>query len=129
MSHNFEQLFAFLEQLPAIDLPAGGKSIGSGIFENGNWWVKFSLKTDHPLAWRHVQELGHVLNYLAIDERLPSVFMPVSPPPYVNGGVEYLSWVVESTDPSFSPDQCVEWLRGRLPDPIDDPAQWDMDNA
>lgn len=108
MSQNFERLFAFLEQLPAIDLPAGRKSIGQGVFENGNWWVKFSFKTEHPLAWRHVQEFGHVLNYLALDERLPSVFMPVSPPPYMNGGVEFLSWVIESTDASFSPDKCVE---------------------
>lgn len=127
MSHNFDQLFTFLEQLPAIDLPAGRVSLGHGDFENGNWWVKFSLKTDHPLAWRHVQELGHVLNYLSIDERLPSVFMPVSPPPYLNGGVEFLSWVIESTDPSFTPDKCVEWLEGRLPQPVTDPAQWEMD--
>ncbi len=127
MSHNFEALFDFLEKLPAIDLPVGRKSIGHGVFENGNWWVKFTLKTDHPLAWRHVQELGHVLNYLSQNERLPSVFMPVSPPPYMNGGVKFLSWVIESTDQSFSPDTCVEWLEGRLPQPVDDPGQWDMD--
>jgi hypothetical protein len=126
MIHNFDALIEFLEKLPAIDLPAGRKSIGHGVFENGNWWVKFSLETEHPLAWRHVQEIGHVLNYLSLNERLPSVFMPVSPPPYMNGGVEFLSWVIESTDPSFSPDKCVQWLEGRLPQPVDDPAQWNM---
>jgi hypothetical protein len=74
--HDFIKLLAFIEKLPAIDLPAGRKSIGYGSFENGNWWVKFSLDTTHPLAWRHVQELGYVLNYVSIEERLPTVFMP-----------------------------------------------------
>ena len=127
MTHDFENLLAFLEKLPAIDLPAGRKSIGQGSFDNGNWWVKFSLDTNHPLAWRHVQELGHVLNYLSVEERLPAVFMPVSPPPYMNGGVEFLSWVIESTDPSFTPDKCCEWLTGRLPRPVEDLEQWKMD--
>ena len=127
-THDFEKLLAFMERLPAIDMPAGRNSIGCGSFENGNWWVKFSLVTTHPLAWRHVQELGHVLNCLSVEERLPSVFMPVSPPPYINGGVEYLSWVIESTDPAFTPDKCVEWLEGRLPRPVDDLEQWKIDD-
>lgn len=126
--HQFEKLVTFLERLPAIDLPAGRESIGFGLFENGNWWVKFGLDTDHPLAWRHVQELGFVLNYVSVEERLPTVFMPVSLPPYMNGGVEFLSWVIESTDPSFSPDLCAEWLEGRLPRPVDDPSQWKIGN-
>jgi hypothetical protein len=32
-----------------------------------------------------VQELGHVLNYVSVTEPLPTVFKPVSPPPYMNG--------------------------------------------
>ena len=124
---DFEKLLAFIERLPAIDLPAGRKSIGCGSFENGNWWLKFSLDTKHPLAWRHVQELGYVLNYISVESRLPCVFMPVSPPPYLNGGEEFLSWVVESTDPSFLPDKCAEWLEGRLPRPVDDVVQWQID--
>ena len=48
---QFDKLLSFLERLPAIDLPAGRKSIGRGVFENGNWWLKFSLDTNHPLAW------------------------------------------------------------------------------
>jgi hypothetical protein len=126
MTHDFEKLLAFIEKLPAIDLPAGRKSIGHGLFESGNWWLKFTLDTKHPLAWRHVQELGHVLNYVSVEERLPTVFMPVSPPPYMNGGVEFLSGVVESTAPSFTPDKCVEWLEGRLPRPVEDLEQWKM---
>jgi hypothetical protein len=125
---EFERLLAFMERLPAISLPAGRRSIGTGRFDNGNWWMKFHLDTDHPLAWRHVQELGFVLNYVSVSERLPTVFMPVSPPPYMNGGTEFLSWLVESTDPSFTPDSCAEWLEGRLPRPVEDLAQWDTDN-
>src|SRR6267378_2430092 len=82
-SPDFERLLGFMEKLPAIDLPTGRKSIGHGSFENGNWWVKFTLDTTHALAWRHVQELGYVLNYVSVEERLPTVFMPVSPPPYL----------------------------------------------
>src|SRR5688572_4485936 len=127
-THDFERLLAFLGKLPAIDLPAGRKSIGHGSFENGNWWVKFRINTEHTLAWRHVQELGHVLNYVSLDERLPTVFMPVSPPPYMNGGPrDFLSWVIESTDASFSPAQAAEWLEGRLPRPVDDVAEWNTD--
>lgn len=127
-THEFEKLLAFMERLPAIELPAGRKSIGRGSFPDGNWWLKFSLDTAHPLAWRHVQELGFVLNDLSVEERLPTVFMPVSPPPFLNGGVEFLSWVIESTDPSFTPDTCVEWLEGRLPRPVDDLNRWRTDS-
>lgn len=123
----FENLLMFLEKLPAISLPAGRKSIGHGIHENGNWWLQLTLNTEHPLAWRHVQELGFVLNYLSLEERLPAVFKPVSPPPYLNGGVEFLSWIIESTDPAFTPDTCVEWLEGRLPRPVDNIDGWKID--
>lgn len=126
MADRFERLLRFLERLPAIDLPAGRKSIGFGEFENGNWWVKFKINTRHALAWRHVQELGFVLNYLSAEERLPTIFIPVSPPPYLNGGEEFLSWVIESTDKNFMPNQCAEWLEGRLPNPVDDLKQWDQ---
>ncbi len=121
---HFEPLLSFIEQLPAIELPAGRQSIGWGSSDDGLWWVKFSLDTTHDLAWRVVQELGHVLNYVSIDERLPTVFMPVSPPPYMNGGVEFLSWVIESTDAEFKPADCAEWLAGRLPRPVTDLDEW-----
>lgn len=122
--HDFEPLISFMEKLPAINLPAGRKSIGTGVFEGGNWWIKFRFDLDHPLAWRHVQEFGFVLNLLSNTERLSTVFKPVSPPPYLNGGTEFLSWVIESTAPTFSPATCAAWLEGRLPRPIDDLSQW-----
>jgi len=127
MPMDFEPLLSFLERLPSMRLPAGRRSIGSGTGEDGRWWVKFSLDTGHPLAWRVVQELGHVLNYLSLDDRLPTSFKPVSPPPYMNGGVEFLSWVIEATDASFTPATCAEWLEGRLPRPVDDLDQWRLD--
>ncbi len=123
----FDHLLQFLERLPAIELPAGRRSIGCGHDDDGNWWVKFSLDTTHRLVWRVVQELGHVLNYLSVGERLPTRFMPVSPPPYMNGGVEFLSWVIEARELSFTPAKCAEWLEGRLPTPVDDSTQWDLD--
>ena len=73
-----------------------------------------------------MQELGHVLNYLSLEERLPTVFKPVSPPPYLNGGPDqFLSWVVEGDGKRFSAADCAEWLEGRLPRPVDDLSQWD----
>jgi hypothetical protein len=81
----FTPLLDFLERLPAIDLPAGRKSIGSGTVENGNWWVKFRLKHEHPLAWRHVQELGFVLNYFSLEKRLPTAGVPSTIPEWWRG--------------------------------------------
>jgi hypothetical protein len=89
------------------------------------WSGAEGFRIRHDLAWRFVQGLGHVLNYVSIDERLPTVFMPVSPPPHENGGPEeFLSWVIECRDSGFTPDMAAEWLEGRLPQPVDDPAEW-----
>jgi hypothetical protein len=121
---DFQSLVDYLTKTPAIVGP-----IGSGVGEENLWWVKFIIDIDHPLAWRVVQELGHVLNYVSINERLPTVFMPVSPPVYLNGGPrEFLSWVIESRDADFKPADCAKWLEGRLPRPIDDPEQWKLDD-
>lgn len=117
----FDKLVAYLRCVPAISPSA----IGTGKLDDGNWWVKFSIDVDHPLAWHVVQEFGCVLNYLSVTERLPTVFMPFSPAPYLNGGPEeYLSWVIESKSPSFKPGTVADWLEGRLPRPVDDLSQW-----
>jgi hypothetical protein len=117
---DFTVLEEFLSRVPSIAGP-----FGKGSDASGTWWLKFSIDIDHELAWRVVQELGHVLNYVSLDERLPTVFKPVSPPPYMNGGPrEYLSWVIECDDPQFSPSRCAEWLGGRLPRPVDDLNIW-----
>jgi len=118
-----EALIQFLQRVPGIV----GK-IGRGYYDNGNWWVKFGIEITRPLAWNVVQEFGCVLNYISINERLPTRFYPVSPAPYLNGGPrDFLSWIIESTDCSFKPETCAEWLEGRLPRPIDDATAWPKD--
>jgi len=77
-----------------------------------------------------VQELGHVLNYVSVEERLPARFYPVSPPPYLNGGPEeFLSWIIENTEPDYSPELARQWLESRLPNPVNDPQQWEQDHC
>ncbi len=118
----FTKLLAYLARVPAIE-----GAVGHGADESGRWWVKFAIDIHHPLAWNVVQEFGHVLNYLSLEERLPTVFVPVSPPPYLNGGPrEFLSWVIETSDPAFRPGTCAEWLEGRLPRPVDDVGEWSV---
>jgi hypothetical protein len=117
---SFTALTDFLLQVPAI-----GQGIGSGTFDDGVWWLKFNIDIQHALAWNVVQEIGHVVNYLSIEERLPTVFYPVSPPPYMNGGPEdFLMWVIESKDVEFTPGDLAEWLKGRLPNPVSDLSKW-----
>lgn len=115
----FEPLKNYLSAVPAV------RDISSGFSGDGYWWLKFEIDIEHPLAWSVVQELAHVLNYVSLEERLPTVFMPVSPPPYMNGGPrEFLSWVIESKSKDFNPRQCADWLEGRLPQPVNDVEQW-----
>src|SRR5260221_4869845 len=117
---DFPGLEACRLRVPSIQAP-----MRKGTTTEGLWWVKFSLDLEHQLAWNVVQELGYVLNYISVDEPLPTVFMPVSPPPYLNGGPrEFLSWVIESREPTFSPETCMKWLEGRLPRPVDDRESW-----
>ena len=119
----FATLIDYLKKVPAIE-----GEIGHGADDQGNWWVKFSIDIHHELAWQVVQELGHVLNYVSLDERLPTVFYPVSPPPYMNGGpADFLSWVIETRDPDFRPGTAQKWLEGRLPRPVESLDEWRSD--
>ena len=115
----FSQLEDFLRRVPAVE------SLGRGSDPDGSWWVKLTIDIDNELAWSVVQEFAYVLNYLSIKEPLPTVFKPVSPPPYLNGGPrEFLSWVIECVNAEFTPALCAQWLEARLPKPVDDPAAW-----
>ncbi|RTQ51588.1 hypothetical protein EJV47_07250 [Hymenobacter gummosus] len=115
-----DSLTDFLIQIPAIE-----PGIDRGTAPDGLWWVKFSIDIHHPLAWQVVQELGHVVNYLSVNERLPTTFYPVSPPPYLNGGpAECLAWVIEAKQSGFAPATLKQWLEGRLPRPVNDLSQW-----
>lgn len=120
---TFRTLETFLSKVPGIIQP-----FGRDFDEKEGWWIKFAIDVDHPLAWQVVQELAHVLNYLSVNERLPTVFKPVSPPPYLNGGPrDFLSWVIECSDSAFKPGTVTEWLEGRLPQPVEDLSQWNSD--
>lgn len=120
----FTTLVDFLIKIPAVE-----KSIATGANDEGFWWVKFKIDIGHDLAWSVVQELSCVVNYISLNERLPTVFYPVSPAPYLNGGpADFLSWVIETKDTDFKPGTLQKWLEGRLPQPVDDIAQWPIDN-
>ena len=116
---NLSELVTFLNRIPAVSV------LSSGVQEDSFWWVKLEIDVESPLAWNVVQELGFVLNYISVEERLPTVFMPVSPPPYLNGGPkEFLAWVIESTAKDVDPISIAETLEGRLPSPVDDQSKW-----
>ena len=115
------ELVKFLGKIPAIR-----KSIADGFYEKGLWWVKFQIDINNEYAWNVVQELGCVINYVSLDERLPTVFYPVSPAPYLNGRpYDFLSWVIENKDIEFTSNDLKDWLESRLPNPVDDLTQWD----
>lgn len=118
---SFDNLVKYLRKIPSIE-----ESISYGL-EKESWWVKFKINIESPLAWNVVQELAHILNYLSLEDRLPTIFMPVSPPPYLNGGPrEFLSWVVEVKSNQFTPDDIKDWLKSRLPDPVNNPRKWQV---
>ena len=107
-----------------MKIPAVVSPIASGVEDKG-WWIKFKIDIEHALAWHVVQELGHVLNYLSLNEHLPTVFKPVSPPPYMNGGPkDFLYWEIECNDINFKPGTVKKLLEGRLPRPVDNIEQW-----
>lgn len=119
---TFKSLIEYLGKVPAIN-----PQIAIGSDEEGFWWIKFKIDINNKYAWNVVQELGCVVNYISINERLPTVFYPVSPAPYLNGGpVDFLSWVIETKDKDFKPETLKEWLEGRLPNPVDDLEQWKL---
>lgn len=119
---DFKRLDEFLKKVPSIGEQG---LIAYGSDGKQAWWIKFQINVEHALAWQTVQELGHVLNYLSTNERLPTQFFPVSPPPYMNGDAkQFLAWVIQCNHPDFSPDVIAEWLEGRLPNPVDDAEKW-----
>jgi hypothetical protein len=119
-SSFFKNLIIFLSKVPAVQ-----PGITHGFYDDKNWWVKFSLDIENRLAWNVVQELGHIFNYLSLEDRLPTAFFPVSAPPYMNGGpYEFLYWIIDSKDLSFTPEKAMEWLEERLPNPVDNIAEW-----
>jgi hypothetical protein len=121
ISEGLPKLVAYLNRIPGVTV------ISSDATPDAFWWVKLAIDIEHHLAWSVVQELGFVLNYISLTEKLPTIFMPVSPPPYLNGGPsENLSWVIESKFNYIDPAWIGEVLEGRLPRPVEDETQWDQ---
>jgi len=104
----FYSLETFLASVPGIVPP-----FGHGFEKESLWWIKFSIDIENHLAWHVDQELAHVLNYLSVSERLPTVFKPVSPPPYMNGGPgKFLSWIIECSDKNAQTGYGCQLARG-----------------
>ncbi|KAB7615225.1 hypothetical protein F9L33_00190 [Amylibacter sp. SFDW26] len=118
---KFKTLSDFINKTPSANFISAGD-----IADVNGWWVKLSIDIDHPLAWNVVQEYAHVLNELSLSERLPTVFKPVSPPPYMNGGPrDFLSWVIECPVSDQPPGTIMKWLESRLPNPVDAASSWE----
>lgn len=119
---NFDRLHEYFSKVPSVQKERIDSYGSDG---KQAWWFKFQINVDHPLAWQTVQELGHVLNYISKNERLPTQFLPVSPPPYMNGiARDFLCWVIQCNHADFPPDVVCDWLEARLQNPVDDEAQW-----
>ena len=116
---HVDSLVAYLKKIPAIE------DVWTSPSQAPQWWLKFNIDIESPIAWHVVQELGFVLNFISLSELLPTVFKPVSPPPYLNGGPdECLSWVIEAQVEFLDARFIVEALEDRLPSPPDDLSQW-----
>ena len=123
MEGGLGQLRSFLEQIPAVEAVVVSDPA------EPYWWVKFRIDLHSALAWNVVPELGFVLNYISLTDPLPTVFMPVSPPPYLNGGPEaFLSWVIEARIPFLDAGNIADILSSRLPSPIDNLEAWSARN-
>jgi hypothetical protein len=89
------------------------------------WFLKLQIDISSPIAWHFVQEFGHILNYISLDERLPTKFYPVSAPPYLNGGPQdFLYWIIEATQSGVKPNFILEYLIGRLPEDVGNEDDW-----
>ena len=114
-------LARFLDSIPCIEV-LGGKRV-----EGDWWWVKFRIDPASRLSWYVVMELGHILNYFALNDPLPTVFKPVAPPPQGNdAGLDDCAWVIECFKPEFSPIECATVLRQFGPSPASSVSAWEQ---
>ncbi len=116
---NLPKLGELVESIPGV------KWVSHGLENNCRWWIKFEIDIEDEIAWYVIQELGYILNYISISERLPTVFAPVSPPPYLNSGPKAcLSWIIEPKFDYIDPQQIADVLDQRLPKPITERDVW-----
>lgn len=122
LEKGLPELVGYLNRIPSVSV------MSSEVTSDAFWWVKLRIDIANQYSWFVVQELGFVLNYISIQEPMPTVFKPVSPPPYMNGGPnEFLSWVIEPTFNYIDPNWVKETLEGRLPNPVDSTEEWVKD--
>lgn len=121
VKNGLPKLVELLNRIPAVDV------IAHEATPSAYWWVKFTVDIQHPLAWCVVQALAFVFNEISISEKLPTIFKPTSPPPYLNGGPdESLFWVVESTYNYIDPHEIAQIVEERLPHPVEQIDQWKL---
>jgi len=77
-----ENIKHVLAKIPCVQFIANSKT-GEPF-----WWLKFHIDIHSKIAWTVVQELGYILNYLTLNEKLPTFFYLASPPLYLNGGLK-----------------------------------------
>lgn len=124
IENGLPKLVEYLNQIPSL------KVISSETTADAYWWVKLNIDISHHLSWHVVQELGFVLNYISLQEPMPTVFKPVSPPPYMNPGGPsvFLSWVIEPTYNYIDPHWVAQVIEGRLPRPVSNEDEWGKDD-
>jgi len=119
INQGLDKIKDLLSKIPCV------KSVTTSNIDESFWWLKFSIEIKSKIAWTVVQELGHILNYLSVSDKLPTTFYPVSPPPYINGGPEdFLSWVIEPSIPLLDTNVIFDYLTGRLPEDFDKEESW-----
>jgi len=119
INQGLDKIKGLLTRIPCVN------SVATSNFGESFWWLKFSIDIKSAIAWTVVQELGHILNYLSVNDKLPTIFYPASPPPYMNGGPEdFLSWVIEPTIPFADTNIIFDHLHGRLPEDYDKEESW-----
>jgi len=120
LHEQLPKLVEFLNRIPSV------RVMSSRVTPDAFWWIKLEISLSHPLAWHAVEHLGFVLNYISLNERLPTIFMPVAAPPYLNGGgpSANLSWVIESKFNYIPPGDILCELESRLPSPVENVDVW-----
>ena len=96
------------------------------VFVNINsWYIKLDFDLNSKIVWNVIQELSFVLNNLSLLKKLPVIFKPISPPPYLNGGPErFLSWIIEPTSQGVDPTIIISTLAMYLPTQIENEKAW-----
>jgi hypothetical protein len=66
LHQQLPNLVDFLNRIPAVSV------MSSKVTPDAFWWIKLEIDTTHQLAWNVVEHLGFVLNYISLNERLPT---------------------------------------------------------